>query len=382
MSSARDPGVTREDGAEKRMEFTGRLAAFPAANLLQWAAQERANGTLVVRRSNTEKRVGLRGGSVVECRSNQPRELFGRFLLDHERIGVEELSRALALGRELGLPLGWALVEAGLLPEDAIRGLLRRWLSESVQDLFLWTRGVFFFEESTPRTNPLQVELDAREMVLEGTHWIDEHHRIRKRLPDDGVVLRSGPAWPGEMLSPYDAKIARGVSPEASLGALRGVVGGVDFPFLESVVRLISVGVLNIDRHLPVEERTSRELRLADLLLELEAQEGGARVRGERAIVPMDVFEGLVPAWIQGPATGDLDALSPALRVFLEGFDGRTSLRRLLAPEEELQTDQIDLLLLHLRRRNILLLPAGVDEIERRLPANGALRGLFRKLKG
>ncbi|MBP1644063.1 MAG: hypothetical protein H6Q03_2732, partial [Acidobacteria bacterium] len=28
------------------------------------------------------------------------------------------------------------------------------------------------------------------------------------------------------------------------------------------------------------------------------------------------------------------------------------------------------------------LLPAGVDEIERRLPANGALRGLFRKLKG
>ena len=70
---------------------------------------------------------------------------------------------------------------------------------------------------------------------------------------------------------------------------------------------------------------------LADLvgLLELEAQEGGARVRGERAIVPMDVFEGLVPAWIQAPATSDLDTLSPALRAFLEGFDGRTSLRRL-----------------------------------------------------
>jgi hypothetical protein len=364
------------------MEFTGRLAAFPAANLLQWAAQERANGTLVVRRSSTEKRVGLRAGGVVECRSNQPRELFGRFLLDHERIGVEELSRALALGRELGLPLGWALVEAGLLPEDAIRGLLRRWLSESVQDLFLWTRGVFFFEETAPRANPLQVELDAREMVLEGTHWIDEAQRLRKRFPDDGVVLRAGPAWPGEMLAPYDSRIARGVSPEASLGALRGVVGGVDFPFLETVARLVSTGVLVIDRHLPVEERTSRELLLADLLLELEAQEGGARVRGERAIVPMDVFEGLVPVWIQAPSANELDALSPTLRAFLEGFDGRTSLRRLLAPEEELQNDQIDLLLLHLRRRNILLLPTGVDEVERRLPATGALRGLFRKLKG
>lgn len=364
------------------MEFTGRLAAFPAANLLQWAAQERASGTLVVRRSSIEKRIGLRAGSVVECRSNQPRELFGRYLLDHERLGVEELSRALALGRELGLPLGWALVEAGLLPEDAIRGLLRRWLSESMQDLFLWTRGVFFFEETTPRANPLQVELDARELVLEGTHWIDEHQRLRKRLPDDGVVVRPGPAWPGEMLAPYDAKIARGVSPESSLGALRGVVGGVDFPFLESVARLIAVGVAVIDRHLPVEPSASRELRLADLLLELEAQEGGARVRGERAIVPMDVFDGLVPAWIQAPATSELDVLSPGLRAFLEAFDGRTSLRRLLAPEEELQTDQIDLLLLHLRRRNILLLPASVEEVERRLPANGALRGLFRKLRG
>lgn len=364
------------------MEFTGRLAAFPAANLLQWAAQERASGTLVVRRSAAEKRIGLSAGSVVECRSNQPRELFGRFLLDHERIGVEELSRALALGRELGLPLGWALVEAGLLPEDAIRGLLRRWLSESVQDLFLWQRGVFYFEEASPRANPLRIELDARELVLEGTHWIDEHQRLRKRLPDDGIVLRTGPAWPGEMLSPYETRIARGVSPEASLGDLRGVVGGVDFPFLESVARLLAGGVLVIDRHLPVEEKASREVRLAELLLELEAQEGGGRVRGERAIVPMDVFEGLVPVWILPPAENELDSLSPALRAFLEAIDGRTSLRRLLAPENEIQTDQVDLLLLQLRRRNLLLLPGSVEDVERRLPPGGALRGLLRKLRG
>lgn len=372
------------------MQFTGQLAAFPASNLLQWADQERASGVLVVRRSTVEKRIGLRGGRVYECRSNQPRELFGRFLVDHERVGVDELSRALALGRERGLPLGRALVESRLLPEEAIAGLLRRWMSESVQDLFLWSRGVFYFDDRPAAGGPpsvagshgLEVDLDPRELALEGTRWVDEQARIRKRLPDDGVVVKSGPAWPGEMLAPYDGRIARGGYPEASLSALRAVVGGVDFPFLEAVSRLITTGILTIDRHQPADPRSSRELRIADLLYELEAQEGGPRVRGERALVPMDVFEALVPAWIQPPAESELGALPGLQRAFLESIDGRASLRRLLAPEEEAQSDQIDLLLLHLRRRNLLLLPAPVDEVERRLAGDSPLRGLFRKLRG
>lgn len=372
------------------MQFTGQLAAFPASNLLQWADQERATGVLVVRRSTVEKRVGLRAGRVFECRSNQPRELFGRFLVDHERIGVDELARALALGRERRLPLGRALVEARLLPEEAIAGLLRRWMSESVQDLFLWNRGVFYFDDrpaagsppSTADAHGLTVDLDPRELALEGTRWVDEQARIRKRIPDEGVVVKAGPAWPGEMLAPYDARIARGGHPEAALGALRAVVGGVDFPFLEAVMRLISVGVLAIDRHQPADPRSSRELKLADLLREMEALEGGARVRGERAIVPMDVFEALVPAWIQAPADSELESLPGIQRAFLEAIDGRTSLRRLLAPEEETQSDQIDLLLIQLRRRNLLLLPAAAEEVERRLAGDSPLRGLFRRLRG
>jgi len=33
------------------MEFSGRLAAFPMGDLLQWAKNERRTGALVVRRS-------------------------------------------------------------------------------------------------------------------------------------------------------------------------------------------------------------------------------------------------------------------------------------------------------------------------------------------
>jgi hypothetical protein len=364
------------------MEFTGRLAAFPPPNLLQWAATERATGTLVVRRASVEKRVGLRAGRVVECRSNQPRELFGRFLVDHERIDVEDLAQALMLGRERRLPLGKALVENRALPEEAIAALLARWMSESVQDLFLWTRGVFYFEERPPLQSELEVELDARELVLEGTRWIDEEARLRKRLPDDGVVVKPGPDWPGRMLPPYEAKIARGAGAEASLATLRGLVGGVDFPFLEAVSRLITSAVLTIDRHQPVDERASSELRLSDLLVELEAQEGGGRGRGERAVVPLELFESLVPAWVEAPGEAELASMSSALRAFLEALDGRSSLRRLLAPEEDLRNDQLDLLLVHLRRRNLVLLPAAIEDVERRVPPAAPLRGLLRRLRG
>ncbi len=364
------------------MEFTGRLAAFPPPNLLQWAAMERASGTLVVRRSSVEKRIGLRAGRVVECRSNQPRELFGRYLVDYERVGVEDLSRALAMGRERGLPLGKALIETGLLSEEAVSGLLARWMSESVQDVFLWSRGIFFFDERKPRPAEPEVELDTRELVLEGTRWIDEAARLRRRFPDDGVVVKPGPEWPGRMLPPYDQRIARGAETEASLGALRGLVGGVDFPFLEAVARLVTGGVLTIDRHQPVEERPTSELRLSDLLAELEVQEGAVRNRADRPGVPADLLDALVPVWVQPPGEGELTGMPLTLRAFLEAIDGRTPLRRLFAPDEETRSDQLDLVLLQLRRRNLVLLPSALDDVDQRLSAGQPLRGLLRRLRG
>lgn len=177
------------------MEFTGRLAAFPPSHLLQWAAHERATGTLVVRRTRREKRVALRRGSVVYCRSNQPQEMFGQHLIAH-----------------------------GLVEEEVLVG-------------------------------------------------------------------------------------------------------------------------------------------------------------SERALLPADAVESLVPAYVRPPGTRELDGLSVVQRVFLESIDGRATLRRLLAGESETRSDQMELLLLELRRRNVVLLPASLDEVERRLEEGSALRRLVRRLR-
>src|SRR6187401_1570871 len=174
------------------MEFTGRLGAFPTPNLLQWAKNERVNGSLVVRRSQREKRLGFRSGRIVDCRSNQPQELFGQFLLIHGHLGPEPLAKALGVARSERRPLGETVGQLGLLDEPTLKGALARSLSESVQDLFLWKQGLFYFRDEAVPAKKLDADLDTTGILLEGTRWIDEVARIRGVLIDDGVVVRPG----------------------------------------------------------------------------------------------------------------------------------------------------------------------------------------------
>jgi len=62
------------------MEFSGRLAAFPPAELLQWAHHERRTGALVFRRSRRQKRVFFEKGEVVACLSDDPADYYGQHL--------------------------------------------------------------------------------------------------------------------------------------------------------------------------------------------------------------------------------------------------------------------------------------------------------------
>ena len=362
------------------MEFTGRLTAFPAANLLQWAAHERANGTLVVRRTKREKRVALRDGRVVDCRSNQPQELFGQYLIAHGLLDAATVIEALVRARAGKRALGEALAEGGRLPVETLRGALEQAIRESVQDLFLWRRGVFYFEEGEPVRRTLEVVIEPSELVFEGTRWIDEWARLRKVLVDDAVTVEPGPNHRDRGLDPYARRIAGLVAAETSLGRLYEHTGGVQYPFLEAVSRLIEGGVLAIARVDGSRDADSRELDLREVLLGVDGDD--VLLGRERAILPVETFESLVPAWIRAPSERELAALTPGQRAFLEGFDGRSTLRRLLAVEPETRSDQMELLLLELRRRNVLLLPASVVDVERRIEEGSKLRRMVRKLRG
>ena len=82
------------------MEFSGRLASFPIAELLQWAHNDRRTGSLVLRRTSREKRVFFSDGHIVACLTDHTAEFYGQHLLLGGHIRQDALLRCLALCRQ------------------------------------------------------------------------------------------------------------------------------------------------------------------------------------------------------------------------------------------------------------------------------------------
>lgn len=350
------------------MEFSGRLIAFPIADILQWAATERRTGALVVRRSRREKRVYFRSGEIVACLTDQPAESFGQHLLLNGLLSEGQLIQALENAHRNGRRLGGALLEMKLLPSATIQDALRHYIQEVVLDLFLWRDGVFFFQaEMPPVENLLPQPIQVVGMALEGARWIDEVARIRRILIHDEVVMAPGPSWPGEKLSALERRIARGVGVKRSVQDLYAEVRGSHFRFLEAVYRLAVGAVLDIKEI--GDERTvtaSRELRLYDLLLEEETTDELLRTR-EHLIVPIEVLAGFHPVWAHALPPDEAAKLPAVLRQFSSEFDGRKSLRELFSTEPSVLSQQMDGLLLLMRRGRLALLPAPPADLDQSL---------------
>ena len=190
------------------MDLSGRLSTFPLADLLQWAFHDRCTGELVVRRSHREKRVFFKSGEILACFSDDPAEYYGRHLVLNEMLNKKQVVFALTYCQRRGTRLGVALQELGLLPPEEIQRTLRLQIEDSVCDLFLWRRGVFFFQEHELQEEQLLPEpISTLGLVLEGARWLDEYRRIRETIVLDDVLLLPGPNHGGERRTPMLRRI-------------------------------------------------------------------------------------------------------------------------------------------------------------------------------
>lgn len=347
------------------MEFFGRLASFPPSDLLQWARNERRTGALVLRRSTREKRVYFSRGDVVACHSDDPAEFYGQHLLLSGHLNKLQLLEALAHCSETGKRLGAALLDLGTLPRDVVRETLSAQIEDSVLDLFLWRRGIFYFEDEMPPEEDLLPEpIDAMGLALEGARWQDEYARIRKVLINDDVVLEKGAAWSTDELSPLEQRVANGVDGRRTLADLYRGIRGSYFRFLEAAMALCKRSVLDLHR-VPEEGQASsatRELSIYDLLLE-QASEEQAFAHPQGVKVPLEALEGLVPLWV-----GDLPDSSDPRGELHRHCDGSTRLGEILRADRARESE---LLFVELGRGHLALLPAPLDELETRAEEAG-----------
>jgi hypothetical protein len=345
------------------MEFSGRLAAFPVGDILQWAQNDRRSGALVVRRSGTEKRVYLRDGDIVACYSDDPAEYFGQYLLVRGLLTEAQLIQALTYCQKRGGLLGKVLVALDLVRADEMAAALRDHVEDLVCELFLWKTGIFYFTtESVADDQRLPAPLSAAAVALEGSRRADEHQRIRRLFVHDNVVLVRGKSR-AKAPSALAERILESVDGERTLAELYSEVRGSWYRFLESSYRLAVEGVLDIGEVHDPADTHSTELRLADLLIEQLAEEQSVFLKQHFAI-PYDALESFVPVWVRAPGDAEEARASGAVREFYEQIDGRRSLAELVGGgDRDERARRMDRLVLQLREGALALLPAPAEEL-------------------
>ena len=364
------------------MEFSGRLAAFPIPDILQWAANDRRTGALVVRRNRREKRVYFRDGEVVACLSDDPAEYYGQHLLLHGHLEEGKLVKALTHCQKTGDRLGVALRELGLLSEAAVQETLRTQIEDTVCDLFLWRDGVFFFQGQVPPVEEILPEpIHTVGLVMEGTRWMDEYRRIRSVFIHDNVVVGQGRKWPGDKLSPLQKRIVAEVDGHRTLAELYAVVKGSHFRFLEAAFDLAVREVFDIESVGEAGATTSHEFRLYDLLMAQAAEEQILQAR-QHLMVPLELLSRFYPICVNEPTAEERRKLAGELQEFYLRFDGRRTLKDLFSPDPSTLSKELDLLLSQMQRGNVALLPAPLDQLEAEADRRGdsALRRWWRKL--
>ena len=347
------------------MEFSGRLAAFPIADLLSWAHNDRRAGSLVVRRSGAEKRVYLRDGDVVACLSSDPAEFYGQYLLAQGHLDEKGLVRALQYCQREHVLVGEALERLGLMNGARIGQTLRDHVEDQVCELFLWRHGIFYFtNETLPEGQVLPEPLQAAAVALEGSRRADEFARVRRLFVHDNIVLRRGEKAPTRSNTPFEMRIFEEVDGEKTLVELYNEVRGSWFRFLEGAYRLTVGGVLDIEAVHEPADSGSTELRLADLLLEQTAEERAVIFR-QHLSLPFDAIEHCVPVWASPQAAAEETRGSGDLRDFFKRIDGRTELGELFAPVPlEERPEVMDRLVLRFREGALALLPLSPAELE------------------
>ncbi len=338
------------------MDFSGRLTAFPPGDLLQWARNDRRTGALVLRRSSREKRVSFRDGQIVSCMSDDPAEFYGQHLLLNGYVSEKDLIRALTHCGRSGKRVGQALQELAILTGDTIQQTLRSHIQDLVCDLFLWQRGVFYFETEVPHEEDIPpLAVDTLHLTMEGSRWADEHERIRRVFIHDEILLRRRPAAREQGLSPLEQWILGKVNDRRTIAQLYRATGGSYFRFLQASLALCVREVLDI-AEVPQQmtAATTHEINLYDLMRE-QASEEQVLAMHRKTTLPMAALENLVPVWM-GPPPEAEPVANLAARC-----KGALRLKEVLGADA---TRELDLFVQALRDGSVALLPGTVGEIE------------------
>lgn len=176
------------------MSVQGKFSTMSMADVIQWGRTAQRTGLLVAR-SDTKKevRVSFRNGQIVFSSTNDPREIYGAFLVHLGLLTESDIDRAMAIQTSTGAMLASILVREKLITESQAISTLTQKMMEDLCDIFLWKDGEFAFQPKPFDSKGfLAIDLDPIRVVAEGVRRVDVWNRINAAVHPQSVFETAG----------------------------------------------------------------------------------------------------------------------------------------------------------------------------------------------
>ena len=286
------------------MSITGNLETMNLAELLQWLANNKQTGTLIVSNGTIDKRIYLQSGNILSSSSSDPLRLLGHFLVSKGVITEEVLSQAMSVQEQQGKLLGEILIEGGAVDQVTLDRMLRLNAEENICDLFAWEEGSFEFHDGElPEHDLVSVSINITGLIMEGMRRIDHTAAMKDLIPSpECVPVAVAELLDDEELDPGWRGVLEAVDDDRSIDDICMHTHSSEFFVCQVLHRKIVEGKLKIVRPRVIEREQEivvetvsdtssapqTEALIGEAMERLRAEDYDAAVRNLRAAASLE----------------------------------------------------------------------------------------------
>ena len=239
----------------------GQLGEKLVADLVREIAEKTLSGLLRLSRGKTIKAIFFESGAPKYAISNLSNEQLDHKLTTEGLATLEQIEEAKQRA-EKPHRMASALVEMGVLTDEAMRKLVRQQVIDIVLSLFEWNQGDYAFDERIRAAHDTTLEITASDILLEGGRHASSFQQVAEIIaPQDGVIYKANARAirldSGRLIPVESYVLSRIESPIAvsEVGALSGIS---DDDAYRAVCALVAAGFLKLmgAEKEPVEEQS------------------------------------------------------------------------------------------------------------------------------
>jgi len=232
------------------MELEGRLTAFPLPEVLQFLAHGKMTGILSVSSGESEVRLEIRDGKIVNSSTMDRPNKVGEMLARRGVVPRSQIEEALEAQHadQKGRLIGQILVERGRISEEQLRNTIQLQVEEDIWGLFGWRDGEFKFEHGDPsQLRPAIAEIEIGPLLLEDSQRWDEWKIIVKTVPDNSAVFGVAPPSVADRkplaLQEQEWEVLRRLNGRLNVGSIIASTGFSTFETYRILNTLVSAGL-------------------------------------------------------------------------------------------------------------------------------------------